>query len=112
MFISVPAALADWDTDDLYKWVQLPDLGVTGIDVSATAELVLADDFLCTESGDIAEITVWGAWEDDVLPFGNAPDSVTWNGRNAAGKKAPSGVYLYRMKSGGRQASNKMLLLR
>jgi hypothetical protein len=57
-------------TDDLceVKWLQLPDLQTTGIDIKATKPLVLADDFLCTEKGLISEIVVWGSWWHDILP--------------------------------------------
>jgi len=56
--------------DDLCetKWVQLPDLALTGVDVHATFPVVLADDFLCSEKGLITEIVVWGSWWHDVLP--------------------------------------------
>jgi hypothetical protein len=37
---------------------------------------------------------------------------ITWNGSDAAGNRLPSGVYFYRMTSGGRKASRKMLFLR
>ena len=50
------------------KWLQLPDLQTTGIDVDATMPLVLADDFLCTQRGAITDITVWGSWYHDLLP--------------------------------------------
>ena len=35
-----------------------------------------------------------------------------WNGRNASGITAPSGVYLYRLESGGQTETGKMTLLR
>jgi hypothetical protein len=50
------------------KWLQLPDLETTGIDVDATMPLILADDFLCNERGAITDITVWGSWYHDLLP--------------------------------------------
>ncbi len=51
-----------------YKWIQNPDLSTTGIDVNAADPYVLADDFLCTESGPITDVHIWGSWLNDVLP--------------------------------------------
>ena len=54
------------------KWVQMPDLEPTGIDVEAmvwppAAGILLADDFECTETGLITEIRVWGSWYHDFI---------------------------------------------
>ena len=59
-----------------YKWLQPPDLSPLGMDVNATfgdgftygmlASNVLADDFLCTMTGPITNIVVWGSWKDDL----------------------------------------------
>lgn len=70
-------ANADWDLGDSAKWVQLPDLDPTGIDVLATSPMVLADDFLCTSTGPITDIHIWGSWYNDLLPKNvtGAPDS-------------------------------------
>ncbi len=81
-----------------YKWEQPPDLNDTGIDVNATNPYILADDFLCTETGHIIEIYVWGSWRDDYLPFNNPamvdftlsfhkdiPDSMSPNGYSMPG---------------------------
>ncbi len=66
------------------KWIQHPDLSDTGIDVDATYDTsgfsswgpqILADDFLCTTTGAITDIHVWGSWYHDYLP-GNGPNSV------------------------------------
>jgi hypothetical protein len=66
------------------KYVQLPDLGTTGVDVDATKDTsgssqwgpqILADDFLCTTTGAITDIHVWGSWYHDYLPS-NGPNSV------------------------------------
>jgi len=67
LFVS-GTALADWDPADPAKWVQLPDLSPTGIDVYATNPKVLADDFLCTQTGLITDIHIWGSWLGDYLP--------------------------------------------
>ncbi|MCC6679569.1 MAG: PEP-CTERM sorting domain-containing protein [Phycisphaeraceae bacterium] len=77
-------ALADWNPGDSYKmhYPQLPDLQ-TGLDVLDGPYLAgptqplyskfLADDFLCTETGPITDIHVWGSWLNDVNPqFGAA----------------------------------------
>lgn len=68
------AAQAHWDEGDPSKWVQRPDLAPTGIDVNAAN--TLADDFLCTETGLIRKIHIWGSWENDYLPFGDVPTGV------------------------------------
>ena len=56
----------------LPKWVQPPDMTPMGLDVKATAPVILADDFLCTNRGPITNIQVWGSWLGDYLPSGNA----------------------------------------
>jgi hypothetical protein len=48
------------------KWLQLPD--TNGMDVRATAPKILADDFLCTASGPITQIKIWGSWTNDLNP--------------------------------------------
>ncbi|NQT65124.1 MAG: T9SS type A sorting domain-containing protein, partial [FCB group bacterium] len=41
------------------------------------------------------------------------PNQITWNGTNENNKQVPSGVYLYKLVSNGRElAANKMLLLK
>jgi hypothetical protein len=79
--LAIPAAvLADWDPDDPYgpcykmHFPQLPDLE-NGIDIfagryeyppgSMDVRVELADDFLCTETGNITDIHIWGSWLDD-----------------------------------------------
>jgi len=60
--------------DTEIKWKQPPDLSVMGMDVYAlessgtNPNFVLADDFQCTETGDILEIWVWGSWLQDIYP--------------------------------------------
>lgn len=49
--------LADWNPGDPAKWVQLPD--PQGWDVNATYPKVLADDFLCTQTGPITDVHLW-----------------------------------------------------
>ena len=81
-----PGAKADWNPGDPYKmhWPQLPDMDPTGLDVLATyggywfnpaggfyeqlGNKILADDFVCTETGPITGIHIWGSW------LNNAPN--------------------------------------
>ena len=46
------------------KWIQLPNVP-TGFDVNASGVRTLADDFLCTNSGPITDIHLWGSWLND-----------------------------------------------
>ena len=65
-FVSVNSTRADWDpTTPNTKWVQMPDL-LYGMDVRASEGKILADDFLCTFSGPITDIHIWGSWLNDV----------------------------------------------
>ncbi len=68
------SAQADWLPGLPFKWVQEPDLSFLGMDVDATAPVVLADDFECTVTGPITDIHVWGSWLQDILPLGGAED--------------------------------------
>ena len=59
------------------KWVQLPNLMTTGVDVNATSngnppDYILANDFECTTNGAITDIRIWGSWDDDAYPSGGA----------------------------------------
>jgi hypothetical protein len=71
---AVYTAHADWDPGQPAKWVQLPDLTPNGLDVLASHinatplqyNKILADDFLCTGSGLITDIHIWGSWWDDI----------------------------------------------
>lgn len=72
------AASADWQGDPPAKWVQFPDLSPTGLDVRSGPNpafdpliKTLADDFLCTETGPITSIHIWGSWLHDQLPMGD-----------------------------------------
>jgi hypothetical protein len=44
---------------------QLPDL--EGWDVLATSPLILADDWLCTETGPVTDLHFWGSWINDLV---------------------------------------------
>jgi hypothetical protein len=65
------------EADPEVKWEQPPDLAETGIDVDAISQ-TLADDFLCTASGPITEIDIWGSWLFDQMP-GDQPFSVVFD---------------------------------
>jgi hypothetical protein len=65
-----PVATADWDPGDPFKmhFPQMPD--PFGWDVNTTFPKVLADDWLCTETGPVSDIHFWGSWRDDfVVPI-------------------------------------------
>jgi hypothetical protein len=76
-------ALGDWNVGDTYKWLQMPDLSTTGVDVNCTTHStiggpmrVVADDFLCTSTDPIWDVHIWGSWKNDILPklLSGAPD--------------------------------------
>ncbi|MCU0784081.1 MAG: GEVED domain-containing protein [Verrucomicrobia bacterium] len=56
------------------KWLQPPEQGSEGVDVSNGTPL--ADDFICTESGPITDVHIWGSFLNDLLPAGG-PGSMT-----------------------------------
>jgi hypothetical protein len=56
----------------IVKWEQLPNLTEQGIDVNDTKPSILADDFNCTTTGPITEITVWGSWKGDYIQMPGA----------------------------------------
>ncbi|MGA1979037.1 MAG: PEP-CTERM sorting domain-containing protein [Sedimentisphaerales bacterium] len=68
----VGTALADWNPGDPNKYVQMPDLSTNGVDVHCTSHgtsiAKLADDFLCTTTGYVTDIHIWGSWSGDYLP--------------------------------------------
>ena len=37
---------------------------------------ILADDYLCTQTGPITEIHIWGSWYHDRVPFGTDTETV------------------------------------
>jgi len=55
---------------------QLPDLSSMGMDVDMSV-VPLADDFLCTETGAVSQMTIWGSFLDDILPRAG-PDSLVF----------------------------------
>jgi hypothetical protein len=64
LFFAVPAN-ADWNPGDPAKWVQLPDISPTGIDIDTDGCSVVADDFLCTSPEPITDVHLWGSWLND-----------------------------------------------
>ncbi|UCH87291.1 MAG: hypothetical protein JSU97_02560 [Dehalococcoidia bacterium] len=63
------------------KWMQWPDASPWGLDIGTLEPglpLVLADDFLCTESGLIKQIDFWASWHWDDPPMGD-PSLVAFN---------------------------------
>ncbi len=55
------------------KWVQPPDLTPEGMDVHCMGnpqppQFLLADDFLCTNTGPVTKIVVYGSWYKDEVP--------------------------------------------
>jgi len=61
-------------TNLIGKWQQPPDLSTLGIDVNDTIggpgplPYLLADDFPCTATGPLTDITIWGSWRYDLVP--------------------------------------------
>jgi len=64
------------ETTKVVKWLQPPDLSPTGVDVDMYW-VPLADDFKCTKTGPITDITIWGSFADDKLPA-KGPGSLTF----------------------------------
>jgi len=68
LLLSSSAALADWAVGDSYKmhFPQLPD--PNGLDVSFEAPRMLADDWLCTETGPVSDIHFWVSHQGGEIP--------------------------------------------
>jgi hypothetical protein len=64
MLLTAPV-LADWNIGDPAKmhYAQLPD--PNGWDVKANYSKVLADDWMCTETGAVSDVHFWGSWYGD-----------------------------------------------
>lgn len=61
---------ADWDESDSYKmhYPQLPDpdgYDVANYNATSGEPMPLADDWLCTETGRVTDIHIWGSWKND-----------------------------------------------
>jgi len=48
------------------KWVQLPDSTRYGVDTSLIEDVTIGDDFVCTATGLVTGIRLWGSWRDDI----------------------------------------------
>lgn len=105
--IFAAAAPADWQPGDPHKmhYPQLPNLD-NGMDVlnstyvpagAAPYQKFLADDFLCTETGLIRDVHIWGSWLDDNNPtsmekvfqlalYSNVPASQSTTGYSMPGE--------------------------
>lgn len=61
----VSGAAADWDPGDPYKmhFPQLPD--PFGWDVNFTTPKVIADDWLCIETGPVTDVHFWYSFQED-----------------------------------------------
>ena len=60
---------ADWDSGMPAKWIQLPDLSPSGIDIRDDQNAGLrriADDFPCDETGKVTDVHIWGSWLNDI----------------------------------------------
>ncbi len=73
IFLCVLAApvKADWDEGGSYKmhFPQLPDPNgwdVANYNTTSGEPLLLADDWLCTETGLVTDIHIWGSWLRDL----------------------------------------------
>lgn len=65
----VGSAFADWAPGDGHKmhFPQLPD--PVGLDVDFESPHMLADDWLCTESGAVADIHFWVSHREGIIPL-------------------------------------------
>lgn len=59
-----------WNPNDPAKWVQMPDVSPTGMDIRVDSadnnSRILADDFQCTQTGPITDVHFWGSWLNDL----------------------------------------------
>lgn len=60
-------ARAHWPNTNATKFVQFPDQSQSGLDVWMAQPLILADDFLCTNTGPITDIHLWTSWLNDLI---------------------------------------------
>ena len=72
-----PTQPCDWREGQPHKmhWPQTPDFSPRAIDVDVSARP--ADDFLCTQTGPITDIHIWGGFLRDVIPS-SGPGSLTF----------------------------------
>ena len=112
--LSWPDANSQWDlafqlgtqsVQVVQKWVQPPDLTTMGVDVNASrysptgTGYLGADDFLCTSTGPITDITIWGSWWHDLFPQGNPGNvtiSLSFHAFNSTNPAIPGSFLWYR----------------
>jgi hypothetical protein len=68
-------------------------------------------------TGDRAELSVYDirgrrVWRSDLTGYGPGRHQLAWEGRDQDGQALPSGIYFYRLTSGGATATRKMVLAR
>ncbi|RLC53068.1 MAG: hypothetical protein DRZ79_00050 [Candidatus Cloacimonadota bacterium] len=65
------------------------------------------------ESVKNAEITIYNLKGEKIKKFSNIrnQDSVLWNGKDDSGKKVPSGIYFYKIRTGPFTETKKMILM-
>ncbi len=62
-------ALSDWDEGDGHKmhFPQTPKPGGWDVDTHSDPTAVLADDWLCTETGPVSGVHFWASWKDNLV---------------------------------------------
>ncbi len=67
-YIAAPA-LADWDPGDRHKmhYPQLPDPDGWDVEADFNSGTIVADDRMCSRTGPINDIHLWGSWHGDML---------------------------------------------
>jgi hypothetical protein len=92
------------------KFIQNPKVP-GGLDVNASQNLVLADDFMCTNTGPVTDIHLWGSWLQDTVDPATVFTLSIWSDvpkqTNATGGVTPShpGIVLWSEPFGPNQYS-------
>ena len=89
LLLAAMPAKAHWPNTNATKYVQYPDQSQTGLDVWMAQPLILADDFLCTNTGPITDIHLWTSWlNDQIVP--NTPFTISiWSDAPAGQGQIP-----------------------
>jgi len=92
LVLAAAPAFADWDPGEDHKmhFPQLPDF--VGFDVNFTDPIVLADDWLCTETGPVSDIHYWFSARGDWLDITERLDSQIFNIHVSIHENIPAGV--------------------
>ena len=66
IILTVTTAVADWFEGDGHKmhFPQLPD--ENGVTIRSSPAVMIADDWQCSETGEVRDIHFWGAWKGDL----------------------------------------------